>query len=100
MSIRAEKLSTEGIAVSKRDKFKSRIFKHPTVADIGYQETVAWFRGQGAQVDESRSGSRFFVEWEGQTLGLHRPHGKGGNVLPKWAVEDVREFIEKVESAR
>jgi len=68
----------------------ARIFECPTRSDVRWDELASLLRAIGAQ-EHAGAGSRARFVLDGSILSLHRPHPKPE--LPKYAVEDVRDFL-------
>jgi hypothetical protein len=80
----------------------SRIFQKPILSNITYTDAMSLLRYLGADVDESRAGSRVAVSIENKNMAdkvafpkrvmnLHKPHP--GKQLKKYQVEDIRDFL-------
>jgi hypothetical protein len=76
---------------SRQRRSLARIFERPTRSDIRWEEVASLLKAVGAEKHEA-TGSRVRFSRNGRILSLHRPHPKP--VLRKYAVEDVREFLE------
>jgi len=68
------------------------IFARPTSAAVKWPKVVALLRALGADVGEG-AGSRVRFSLNGVDATFHRPHP--GKELRKYAVEDMRDFLEK-----
>ena len=68
-----------------------RLFERPSRSDVRWEELVSLMRALGAEQHEG-AGSRVRFVLHGAILSLHRPHPKPE--LKKYAVEDVRDFLD------
>ena len=76
---------------SKHQKTLAAIFAKPTRANIHYRDVEAMLVWLGAEVVVSRSGSRVFLELNGEGHSYHRPHP--GKELSRETVRDLRDFL-------
>ena len=76
----------------KHRKTLELVFKTPASGNVKWQEAIALLRACGATIDETRSGSRVHIEFEGKDLLQHRPHPSP--CMDKGAVKSLRKFLE------
>lgn len=55
-------------------KTLAAIFTHPTPSGIRWKDAVSLFRALGADIDQSREGSRFAFVMKMSTEIYHKPH--------------------------
>lgn len=79
---------------NKQRKTLEAIFRKPTLANIGYQHTVAMLRSAGIEVIESKSGSRVRLVFKDITFTFHAPHPQ--KELKRYAIENIRDFLIKI----
>ncbi len=75
----------------KHRKILERIFTRPASGNIKWQEVVALLQACGASIDDTRTGSRVYIELKGKDLLQHRPHPSP--CLDKGAVAALRKFL-------
>lgn len=84
-------------------KTHERIFQKPTLLNVTFAEAVGLLRSLGADVDESRRGSRVNVSIanknpaDNQTvptrvMSFHKPHP--GKELKRYQIEEIRDFLQ------
>ena len=58
----------------RQRKTLAAIFMHPTPANIRWGDAVSLFKAIGAEIDESRDGSRVAFTTATRTAVYHKPH--------------------------
>ena len=74
----------------KKKKIYNKVVSKPTRADVTFDEVKSLLVGEGS-IFKKGDGSRVKFIYKKQILAIHKPHPK--KVLPKYAVERIREFL-------
>lgn len=74
----------------KHLKTYNQIFMTPTKSDIKYTDVKALLESEGANYKKGKGSRRKFF-FKQQILHIHEPHPQ--KILPKYAVEAIREFL-------
>ena len=69
------------------------IFAHPTSGNVAWRDVLALLKALGADIDESRAGSRVGILLHGIPVVMHKPHPSP--MLDKGAVVALREYLEQ-----
>jgi hypothetical protein len=77
---------------TKQRRTLRRIFERPTRPDVLWDELASLLKALGGEHQEGGGSRVKFVFSGGRILSLHRPHPRPE--LKRYAVEDVREFLE------
>lgn len=82
--------------MSQKEKLWKRLFHDPYPRDFTYNELTTLLSQLGYAVKQGR-GSRiaFGPGPDGMILRLHVSHGAGENVLKRYQIMEVREFLKK-----
>ncbi len=80
---------------TKQKKTIKKIFEKPTPANIKWNDVISALKACGVEIQESASGSRVGFVYEDARMVLHKPHP--GNELKKYTVQDVRDFLIRIE---
>ena len=75
----------------KYQKTLEAIFSHPISSNIKWADVVAMLTAYGAEVDESREGSRVAIILEGNIVIQHKRHPSPN--MDKGAVASLRKFL-------
>ena len=75
---------------AKQKKMLTMIFEKPTRSDVRYEDAKAVLIASGALCRDGK-GSRVRFEKGSSSLHIHKPHP--ARVLPKYAVDLVRDFL-------
>jgi hypothetical protein len=75
----------------KHQKTLETIFTHPTSGNIKRTDVVSMLKALGAEVDESREGSRVGIFLDGNIVIQHKPHPSPN--MDKGAVASLRKFL-------
>ena len=75
----------------KHQKTLEAIFTHPISGNIKWADVVAMLKAFGAEVDESREGSRVGIILNGNVVLQHKPHPLPN--MDKGAVASLRKFL-------
>ena len=67
------------------------IFSHPISGNIKWVDVVSMLQVLGAEIDESRQGSRVGIVLKGNAVIQHRPHPSPN--MDKGAVASLRKFL-------
>ena len=78
---------------TRQKKTLALIFEKPTRSDLRYDDVKSLLMVAGADVREGR-GSRVRFERGAYSVHLHAPHPQ--NVLPKYSVELIKEFLMQI----
>jgi len=76
---------------SKQQKILERILSKPIKSNIKWSEIISVMKGLGAEIDESRSGSRVAIHLHSLTLTLHKPHPQ--KEMSRRTIEDIQDFL-------
>ncbi len=79
---------------NKHRKTLAAIYSRPTPAGMMFADIEALLVALGGEVDEG-AGSRIAITLRTARIHLHRPHPS--EEAKKYQVEDVREFLERLE---
>ncbi|KHE92646.1 MAG: type II toxin-antitoxin system HicA family toxin [Candidatus Scalindua rubra] len=77
-----------------RRKYKKTlelIFSRPVSGNVNWSDVVSLLKALGAEVDESRKGSRVGILLNGNVIIQHKPHPSPN--MDKGAVESLRNFL-------
>ncbi len=78
--------------MNKRQKTTLKnIFRKPTLATIKYSAVESLILALGGEIETYRSGSRVAFILNDHIIIVHKPHPQ--NVFPKYAVENIRNFL-------
>lgn len=69
------------------------IFARPTSGNVAWRDALALLKALGADIDESRAGSRVGILLHGIPVVMHKPHPSP--MLDKGAVVALREYLEQ-----
>jgi len=75
----------------KHRKTLNLLFARPASANVQWRDVVSLLEALGAEIDESRAGSRVGIVLSGISTLQHRPHPRP--TMDKGAVADMREFL-------
>jgi len=67
------------------------IFSHPTSGNVKWIDVVSMLKALGAEVDESREGSRVGIVLKGNAVIQHKPHPSPS--MDKGAIASLRKFL-------
>ncbi|MBT3309180.1 MAG: type II toxin-antitoxin system HicA family toxin [Gammaproteobacteria bacterium] len=75
----------------KHQKILELIFKRPVSANVQWNDAQSLLLALGAEIDETREGSRVGIILNGIPTMQHRPHPSPD--MDKGAVADLRDFL-------
>lgn len=75
----------------KQRQTLKKIFDRPTRADVAWRDVASLLKACGADIKEG-DGSKVKAMLNGQILRIHKPHPR--KEFKKWAVEEIRGFLE------
>lgn len=75
----------------KYQKILEAIFTHPISSNIKWTDVVVMLQALGAEVDESREGSRVGIFLNGNVIIQHKPHPSPN--MDKGAIASLRKFL-------
>ncbi len=75
----------------KHKKTLELIFLRPVCGNVNWNDVVSLLKALGAEVDESRKGSRVGILLNGNVIIQHKPHPSPK--MDKGAVESLRNFL-------
>ena len=79
----------------KHAKTLDLIFKRPVSANVKHADAIALLIDLGAEIEESREGSRVAVTLFGEVRVFHKPHPRP--TMDKGAVAALRDWLEQHE---
>ncbi len=75
----------------KHQKTLETIFAHPVSGNLKWQDVVSLLKALGAEIDESREGSRVGILLHENVVVQHRPHPSPN--MDKGAIAALRNFL-------
>jgi hypothetical protein len=79
---------------TKHRKTLAAVFVKPTLAGIVFADVESLLLALGGELDEG-AGSRIAITLRGVRIHFHRPHP--GKEAKRYQIEDLREFLERLE---
>lgn len=76
---------------AKHSKTLALIFKRPVSANVKFNDAIALLKALGAEIDESREGSRVAIFLFDDLKVMHKPHPDPS--MDKAAVAELRDWM-------